>query len=176
MPRIPGMNDLFAGTAYSGPGAVCGICGRALKNPASIERSIGPVCAGSAHPKTTSKEAEEMRARYTTEVETVLGIAAITIRDTGHDSTKSVTNDAERVVLDLRERGFKLNMPVIYCDSMGRWDGLTIRNGVFAGFYPLNSPGSTDYKEARVMLATMMALRDQRLGDATPRGPVSVED
>lgn len=173
MPRIVGMTDLFAGTEYSGPGSVCGICGRPLTNAASIERGIGPVCAGGGHPAT--KETENMRSRYTAEVEELAGVKAIVIRDTGHNETRSVTNDAERVIADLAERGFPLTLPVIYQDSSGRWDGMTVSAGAFESFYALNKPNSTDYADARAALAVMVAMRDRRLGDAIPIGPYSVE-
>lgn len=102
------------------------------------------------------------RARYTARVEG----GAVIIED--QDRGRSVTNDAENVIADLRERGFDLTTPVIYCDTTGRWDGLTVRAGRFAGFYPLNSAHSTDYGEARAKLDAMRAARDERLGDARP--------
>ena len=86
------------------------------------------------------------RASYTARVEDV----AIVIEDM--NCGRSVTNDAENVITDLRERGFDLSLPVIYRDTTGRWDGMEVHNGRFAGFYPLNSPGSTDYAEARAKL------------------------
>lgn len=105
------------------------------------------------------------RARYTARCED----GAIVIEDQGFG--RSVTNDAENVIADLREREFDLTLPVVYCDTTGRWDGLTVRNGRFAGFYPLNAPGSTDYGEARAKLRAMRAARDERLGDARPSAP-----
>ena len=105
------------------------------------------------------------RAHYTARRED----GAIVIEDQGFG--RSVTNDAENVIADLRERGFDLSLPVAYCDTTGRWDGLTVRAGRFAGFYPLNAPGSTDYREARARLRAMLAARDERLGDARPSAP-----
>ena len=63
-----------------------------------------------------------------------------------------MTHDAGNVIADLRERGFDLSLPVMYRDTSGRWDGLEVRGGEFAGYYPLNSAGSTDYSEARARL------------------------
>ena len=105
------------------------------------------------------------RARYTARRED----DAIVIKD--QDLGRSVTNDAENVIVDLRERGFDLSLPVAYRDTTGRWDGLTVRAGRFAGFYPLNAAGSTDYGEARARLHVMRAARDERLGDAQPPEP-----
>ena len=105
------------------------------------------------------------RARYTARCED----GAIVVED--RDLGRSVTNDAENVIADLRERGFDLSVPVIYRDTTGRYDGLTVRAGRFAGFYPLNAAGSTDYGEARARLRAMLAARDERLGDAQPPEP-----
>ena len=102
------------------------------------------------------------RARYTARRED----GAIVVED--RDLGRSVTNDAENVIADLRERGFDLSLLVAYRDTTGRYDGLTVRNGRFAGFYPLNAAGSTDYGEARARLRAMLAARDERLGDARP--------
>ena len=101
------------------------------------------------------------RARYTARIEA----GAIVIED--QDQGRSVTNDAELVVEDLAERGFDLSLPVIYCDTTGRWDGLTVRAGRFGGFYPLNTHGSASYAEARAKLDAMQAACDPRLGDAS---------
>ena len=107
------------------------------------------------------------RSRYTARCED----GAIMVED--RDLGRSVTNDAENVIADLRERGFDLSLPVIYCDTTGRWDGLTVRDGRFAGFYPLNAAGSTDYGEARARLRAMQAAQDERLGDARFSAPDS---
>lgn len=51
---------------------------------------------------------------------------------------RSVTNDAERVVRDLAERGIDVDRTVIvYRDTMGVWDQLLTRRGEFLGFYAL---------------------------------------
>ena len=105
------------------------------------------------------------RARYTARRED----DAIVIED--QDLGRSVTNDAENVIADLREREFDLSLPVICRDTTSRYDGLTVRAGRFAGFYPLNAAGSTDYGEARARLRAMLAARDERLGDARPSAP-----
>jgi hypothetical protein len=54
------------------------------------------------------------------------------------DQGVSVTNDAEAVIASLARRGFDLaSRPVIYRDTTGRWDGLRVRRGAFAGFVTL---------------------------------------
>jgi hypothetical protein len=51
--------------------------------------------------------------------------------------TVSVTNDAERVVEELAEH-FDLTMcRIVYRDTEGRYDGLALKGGSFAGFVHL---------------------------------------
>lgn len=175
--RKQGQSDLFAGTAYSGPGVVCGECGRPLTNAASVAAGIGPVCAGGKHAQAqAAKEKGDMdeiremeRASYTARIED----GAIVLEDSGKGY--SITNAAASVIRDLGKLGYNLRLPVIYRDTDGRWDGLAVRNGEFVAFYPLNKAEERDYAEARARLVVMQALRDPRLADATPTGPVSGE-
>lgn len=144
MPRAPGMSDLFAGTAYSGPGSVCGICGRPLTNPASVAAGIGPVCAGKGHGIINKGEIEMKGANYTVSEQAV----AIVVEDL--NTGRSVTNSADEVIEDLRARGLDLTKPVIYRDTMGQWDMLRVAEGRFAGFVPLG--GAKTFPEAVVAL------------------------
>lgn len=48
----------------------------------------------------------------------------------------------------------------------GRWDGIEVRDGRFAGFYALNSPGGTDYAEARAKLRARAGHRPRRGNEA----------
>lgn len=76
------------------------------------------------------------RARY--EIVEVAG-DYIMIKDVGHGSGMSVTNDAERVVDDLAQR--LGSRKLLYIDSDGKTDELIVRDGRFAGFAP--GPGRT---------------------------------
>jgi hypothetical protein len=53
-----------------------------------------------------------------------------------HDGSRSVTNDADKVIADLAAQGFDLSRYlVIYKDTRGIWDQLLVdRTGRFAGF------------------------------------------
>jgi hypothetical protein len=52
---------------------------------------------------------------------------------------RSVTNDAERVIDDMVERGTDVDRCVIvYRDTMGRWDQILTRNGKFFRFLALS--------------------------------------
>lgn len=59
----------------------------------------------------------------------------------------SVTNDAERVVVDLVQFGVSPDaQPIIYRDSMGQWDRILTRGGRFHGFQSLG--GARSLQEA----------------------------
>jgi hypothetical protein len=74
--------------------------------------------------------------------------------------TKSVTNDAERVVaLAVTSQG---DHPIVYRDTEGNWDELRHREGFFACFRPLNT---RDQMEA---VRKVLALHEQ---DEAEYGP-----
>ena len=51
---------------------------------------------------------------------------------------RSVTNDAENLIADLRGFGIDLDQNLIaYRDTIGRWDRLIARHAGFPGFAPL---------------------------------------
>lgn len=74
------------------------------------------------------------RAHFTLEV--VHGLGAIVVQD--KDGPVSVTNDAESVVADIVSfLGPVVDLGkfrIVYCDSDGRWDGIVVKDGKFAGF------------------------------------------
>ncbi len=66
---------------------------------------------------------------------------------------KSVTNDIENVIEDIRESFKKLammenfslmNFIIIYRDSDGNWDGVKLIKDKFIGFYPLRTKNFKD--------------------------------
>lgn len=72
---------------------------------------------------------------YTIEIDQAL----ILITDTG--GSLSVTNDAEAVIADLLQ-AHPLEakvLRIIYRDSDGRWDGMAVADGVFAGFVSIGA-------------------------------------
>ncbi len=80
------------------------------------------------------------------------------------DIGRTVTNAASDVVSELAARHGPLAAPLVYRDTLGRWDGMTVRSGRFAGYYPL----AESYEEARKILHRMIEDHDPRLGDALP--------
>ncbi len=56
------------------------------------------------------------------------------IVDVGHNSGKSVTNDAENVVQQILN--LYGNRRIMYCDSDNRWDELLHDGNKFTGFGP----------------------------------------
>ena len=74
------------------------------------------------------------RSTYTAEI--IKGVLVIVDQDIG----RSVTNDAEQVLLEQKARlGAEMPEIVIYRDTTGTWDGLDHIGGVFRGFYYLNT-------------------------------------
>lgn len=62
-----------------------------------------------------------------------------------HDTGRSVTNDARDVIDDLTRKDIDVNaMPVIYRDSQGIWDQLTVVNSRFASFKSINEREKAD--------------------------------
>jgi len=61
---------------------------------------------------------------------------------TDHDGPKSVTNNAENVLDEIKKefnsKGFRMPDIVIYCDTNGNWDGIEY-NGGDATFYYLDT-------------------------------------
>jgi len=62
---------------------------------------------------------------------------ALVIRDVGHMDTRSVTNDAERVVREIFEAGLLPDgRRLFYYDSCDILDEIVVRDGRFGGFRP----------------------------------------
>lgn len=118
-------------------GTICQVCHRALSDPVSIARGIGPVCAGK---QGKAKEAKTMGKAANFEVvkkdETT---KTLTIRDIGPwDQFLTVTNDAENVLESLMKYGIiELGWRLFYYDSDGDLDEILMNDdGAFAGFGP----------------------------------------
>jgi hypothetical protein len=100
-------------------GCRCRICSRLLKNPVSIELGIGPVCR--AKNNTMQGEFDFMKAEW--EVLKHESGKYIFIRDIGHNSGRSVTNDAEYVIEQLYiEEEITDETRIFYEDSEGMVD------------------------------------------------------
>jgi hypothetical protein len=72
----------------------------------------------------------------------------LAIEDLG--GMKSVTNDIENILSDIAKYSL-VNLSeyrIIYKDSQGVWDGITLKNGRVS-FFPINE---TDYKKAKEKL------------------------
>lgn len=66
------------------------------------------------------------------------------IEDVGHKTNRSVTNDAEAVIVDvIKKYG---NKRVVYKDSQGEWGELTHDGEDFTGFAPY-TPSFTPKRE-----------------------------
>lgn len=113
------------------PSTTCAICHRALSDPASVERGIGPICAGTFARPRGGDMFNGPRSSY--EIRQVDG-DFVWIVDLDLEGARSVTNDAELVVAELAK--VYGDRRIIYRDSMGNWDELQHDGERFTGFRP----------------------------------------
>jgi hypothetical protein len=107
----------------------CEVCGKPLSNYVSVKLGIGPVCRG--------KGAVQMSLPFENHAEyEVITVNAqfLYLEDTGHNQFKTVTNDAENVIDELRQKYGIEGRRIFYKDSLGQIDELLHRNGLFFGF------------------------------------------
>ena len=114
-------------------------CGRGWSGrcAASTGKKCRCKCGGANHGTAHQSSAgdvygsDEYNARFLVEQDKP---DRLVIRDIGHETHRSVTNDAENVVATLA--GKLGNRRLFYYDSMGEMDELLVKNGQFAGFAP----------------------------------------
>lgn len=95
-------------------------------------------CRQNAGPRT--EDLFTSRADFTVEAD---GDVLI-IRDLDRGG-RSVTNDADHVIMDLAKRGLlRDGMRVIYRDSTGEWDEMLHRGGLFSTISPIPADARTD--------------------------------
>jgi hypothetical protein len=114
-----------------------------LKLPDGIEHEIKPF--------THNKNGMSHRAIFSWG--TICTLLYIVDENKANGGNKSVTNDIENVIEDIRESFKKLammdnfslmNFIIIYRDSDGNWDGVKLINDKFIGFYPLRTKNFKD--------------------------------
>src|SRR3990172_6930008 len=110
---------------------VCTRCNRPLKNPASVQHGMGPVCYGKYAAVLAAASAGPCGSKFDV-VKAAREAGMVWIVD--RNGAQSVTNYAEAVCAALSvEYG---NARIIYRDSMGLWDELKHECGRFLGFAP----------------------------------------
>lgn len=103
----------------------CYVCGRPLRNPASIAKGVGSVCGGGFKRSYRKKQCQHTKEMFNAEYDYRMRGDTLVIYD-ANLGAKSVTNDMENVLLRcIREVG-KPNhdTPIVYMDSDGRYDGV----------------------------------------------------
>jgi hypothetical protein len=106
----------------------CNCCGKSLTDPVSVDLGIGPICR-------VNKKIEELQEKtsnlFANRSQYDWGITpdgkVLYITDEG--GLKSVTNDLENVLRDIADEmsvEMLRNTRIMYRDSMGIWDGVTI--------------------------------------------------
>ena len=112
------------------PSYHCRICKRPLSDSTSIKLGMGPVCRGrdSIQPYFDILHAEyvvlDVKYNY------------ILIKDTGHETHKSVTNDVEFVLTSLAENFDIQYRRIFYVNSTGGIDEILHTGKIFHGFKP----------------------------------------
>ncbi|GAB2571995.1 DUF6011 domain-containing protein [Spirosoma areae] len=145
----------------------CRICGKLLTDPVSVERGIGPECAGKYK---RSEHADKTGNLFAHRAEYSWGVDGHILWIQDEEGAKSVTNDIEFVMGDIFDAiGQQLfNKLIMYRDSMHIWDGVRLANrdcyvGITAGnerssrvdiddFFSIHE---TDYKAAKLKLLSM---------------------
>lgn len=119
----------------------CRICGRPLKNPASIERGAGLVCSRKMGINSVQPQ-KETKAHFDYQIkqnpynvkQTVLVIYDLF---SDKNPTMTVTNDIDNVLASIAQNE-TIPEVIIYQDSEGEWDKiLSTPNGHFKGWKPL---------------------------------------
>ena len=112
----------------------CRKCGRALRNPVSVRLEKGPVCrAKDKQTDNLQREFDFMEAQFEV-LKHEAGIY-IYILDTGHNIGRTVTNDAENVIVKLYlEEGITDETRIFYEDSQGEVDEILHKGKSFKGF------------------------------------------
>ena len=111
------------------PVSICRICRRHLKNPLSVKLGVGPVC------RAKNRKQGEFYFMHAQALLLEQEREYILVRDTGHDSGRSVTNDAEYIIGQLYdEYSISDETRIFYEDSEGRIDELLHSGRKLTGF------------------------------------------
>lgn len=116
----------------------CGICGKPLTDPVSVQFGVGPVCRINIKLREAKNMTESLfgpRAAFTYELRG--NVVCIVDQDEG----RSVTNDVENVLADIARDGVDLReYRVIYRDTLGIWDEIVLtKAGRYKTFKSLNA-------------------------------------
>lgn len=119
----------------------CIKCSRPLSDPISVELGMGPICRIAAKCSTINREnLFSMRAIYSwgflRPTDPKHHHSIIWIKDDcDQNEAKSVTNDMDNVLKEIADKVYDIdhslsimNFLVMYCDSLGVWDGITVKD------------------------------------------------
>lgn len=114
----------------------CGKCGRPLTDPDSVDLGIGPICRMRAK----RQVGDRCDLFGGPDFEYYLFDDAVVILDLNVGG-QSVTNGIRSVIEQIhrREPALMVGRPVIYQDSSGIFDGVTVQDGKFQDFYSIGS-------------------------------------
>lgn len=117
----------------------CAKCGRPLKNPKSMEHGYGPECWSkvTAGIKKERTDGSANRSDYAYHINSKHGQQALVIEDLDRGGM-SVTNNIEAIIAEIADEiGTSIyQMPIVYRDSEGQYDGINgekLRSDTFYG-------------------------------------------
>ena len=135
----------------------CAKCGRPLKNPKSMEHGYGPECWGKvkAGIRKERTDATANRSDYTFHINSKHGKQVLVIEDLDRGDM-SVTNNIEAVLTEIADEiGTSIyQMPIVYRDSDGRYDGINVQNPRGNPFYGIGAGEEKDAVKAAIERST----------------------
>lgn len=123
----------------------CLLCGKELTNRESIERGIGPDCAGTMRRDVANRNLMEPIFTY----HFIGDICVLEDRSDGEEAP-SLTNAIERAVMSITDECGFVPRHIIYLDADKHWDAVRVRGGHASEFKTLGHKGKpcTDMTEA----------------------------
>lgn len=117
----------------------CAKCGRPLKNPKSMEHGYGPECWSKVTEgiKKERTDGSANRSDYAYHINSKHGKQVLVIEDLDRGGM-SVTNNIEAIIAEIADEiGTSIyQMPIVYRDSEGQYDGINgekLRSDTFYG-------------------------------------------
>lgn len=130
----------------------CAKCGRALKDPRSIEHGYGPECWSKIKAGIKKHRSDDgNQSDYAYHVSSNHGQKVLVIEDLNLGGM-SVTNNIEAVMASIADEIGEgvYNMPIVYKDSEGQYDGINGEKLSSNTFYGIGAASEKDAVKAAI--------------------------
>lgn len=135
----------------------CAKCGRPLKNPKSMEHGYGPECWGKVKAGIRKERTDTAanRSDYIFHINGKHEKQVLVIEDLDRGGM-SVTNNIETVLTEIADEiGTSIyQIPIVYRDSDGRYDGINGENLRYNPFYSIGAGEEKDAVKAAIERST----------------------